>query len=693
MDCTITYTFQWVPGLGEPSDPPSVAYIVEHPFASIGITSNFSAITEHYIDLSVPYTTRMEIGTYAFSEVARGEPQIITEVENPGTTITFSRNVYAKLRCAGSWDGSVGDLSRTAITGSVDLRAQVQTDPPVREYINIPIWTVIVYDPNNPVFSPGSGGANGGGDPVSLITGEHMDFPDSDISAYNPFGPNAIFQRNNYSGMAKSSYGSPGLPAGWVHNYDLRIITTGDNNAWSDLVMLYPNCAQDKLVVNGTAGEITAPAGAPYMVTGTQSTIGKWTSINVRWKQGDTVWTFVPKSEISSVYTLKKIANRMGRYIEINRDSNDRVTTVTDDSATPNTLLTFAYNTDGYVSSVTDCHSRKVVYTYGNATDENISDKCLLEVSQIVKSTATTAPFQLKYDYVSRFSGKPFLSTTKTPSPTGTGTSTITAAYDTDANNARVLSLTDPNGVVREYSYGWDKTRITVKKDGVTAMYWDQKFDPVKYVNTGTTDSKNHSTTIEYNDSNNPYSPTKITDKNGKETTITYDQTHKYGNIVSITNPRGTTTTYDYSYANSPFGWLTRAVQGTKTLATIGYYSSGLVQTITAPKPGTTNGSTVASSYTYDALGNILTVTTPGNGTVTSIVTTLNYTTDGSFSQAAMLGQPLTVTDNLGHVTHLRYDAMGNVISATDALGREVNYTYNIVGQPVLAISPKPPAP
>lgn len=71
----------------------------------------------------------------------------------------------------------------------------------------------------------------------------------------------------------------------------------------------------------------------------------------------------------------------------------------------------------------------------------------------------------------------------------------------------------------------------------------------------------------------------------------------------------------------------------------------------------------------------------------------LNYTTDGSYSQAAKLGQPLTVTDNLGHVTHLRYDIMGNIISAKDALGRETNHTYNIVGQPVLSIAPKPPTP
>ncbi|MFL6210547.1 MAG: RHS repeat domain-containing protein [Pyrinomonadaceae bacterium] len=45
------------------------------------------------------------------------------------------------------------------------------------------------------------------------------------------------------------------------------------------------------------------------------------------------------------------------------------------------------------------------------------------------------------------------------------------------------------------------------------------------------------------------------------------------------------------------------------------------------------------------------------------------------------MGQPLTVTDNLGHVTHMRYDAQGRVTSATDALSNETDASYNLVGQ------------
>ncbi|HOM70907.1 MAG TPA: RHS repeat protein, partial [Armatimonadota bacterium] len=73
--------------------------------------------------------------------------------------------------------------------------------------------------------------------------------------------------------------------------------------------------------------------------------------------------------------------------------------------------------------------------------------------------------------------------------------------------------------------------------------------------------------------------------------------------------------------------------------------------------------------------------------------TTYNYTTDGSYSQSAKLGQPITITDNLGHVTHIRYDARGNVVKAWDALGNEVDSNisciYNIANQPVMIVLPK----
>ncbi len=65
-----------------------------------------------------------------------------------------------------------------------------------------------------------------------------------------------------------------------------------------------------------------------------------------------------------------------------------------------------------------------------------------------------------------------------------------------------------------------------------------------------------------------------------------------------------------------------------------------------------------------------------------------NYTTDGSYSQPAAIGQPLTVTDNLGKTAHFRYDSRGNPQAATDALGNETDFTYNIADQPLQTTLP-----
>ena len=182
-------------------------------------------------------------------------------------------------------------------------------------------------------------------------------------------------------------------------------------------------------------------------------------------------------------------------------------------------------------------------------------------------------------------------------------------------------------------------------------------------------------------------------------TNCSYDP---YGNVLTETSPRQTATTYTYSYANFALGELTQVQEGTnlsqpKAPTAYTYFEpSGLIQSVAAPLPGTTNSSqTVVTSYTYDTtsqgnhgLGNLLTITTPGNNTASAITTTYGYTQDGSYSQPAAMGQPLTVTDNLGKVSHLRYDVLGNIIGVKDALGNETDFIFDIRNAPLQTILP-----
>ena len=138
-----------------------------------------------------------------------------------------------------------------------------------------------------------------------------------------------------------------------------------------------------------------------------------------------------------------------------------------------------------------------------------------------------------------------------------------------------------------------------------------------------------------------------------------------------------------------PLGELTQVQEGAKSPITLSYYEpSGNLQQINTPKPGTVGSAeTVTTKATWSALGNLLSVTTPGNATTTvngvdaGITTTYNYTTDGSYSQTEALGEPITLTDNLGQTTHLRYTARGQVTTAIDASGNETDATYTLSGQ------------
>jgi len=521
--------------------------------------------------------------------------------------------------------------------------------------------------PSGPAGSSGSAAH----DPVNLATGRENYTPEPDLFIYNPTGPAVNWQRSYIGNQAladPSGYGSPGLSRGWVHSYDLSI--QGWSNNWWPVKLSFPSGASESLtpVLSGGAptGAFTTPAGAPYRVEGVPgSPTGKWQSITVTWKDG-TKWKFTLNS--GDTYALSQLTNRTGQILSFTWNSSRQLTQVADQGSGA-TLLTLAYS-GGKLTSATDAYGRQISYVF--STVSGTTPSMLQSVSQIVTSGTSNPPAHWTYTYDVNKGQQ--LSTITVPSPTGTGNSTATINYD---SIGRVSSLVDANGNQRVYTYNSGTTLVQLK-DSVNnvALSWTQKFNTSR-LDTGITDAASHSTTIAYNDTANPFKPTSVTDRNGHVTNYTYDS---FGNVLTITTPR-VTTTYTWSYTNFPLGRLTSIQEGSKPATTFTYYEpSGLVNTVTSPAPNN-GGGTTTTTYTYDTLGNVLTVVTPGNNAATSITTTLNYTTDGTYSQSAKIGQPLTITDNLSHVTHLRYDAQGRTVSATDAIGNETDFSYNLIGQ------------
>jgi len=526
---------------------------------------------------------------------------------------------------------------------------------------------------------PVSDHGSSAGDPVNLATGREIYTPAPDLTVYNPNGPGVMWQRNYLGSEALKGYGSPGFSAGWVHTYDISIKGPATASTWGALNLVKYDGQTETLTPviggNGTpTGVLTPLTGSSYFVNGVPgATTGEWQSITVT-HHDQTEWRFTLVS--TGTYALTRITNRVGRSVELLWSSNRALVQITD-PVSNTVMLSLTYGADGRLSSSTDNFGRKVVYA--NSVPTGSSPGKLQAVSQVVTAATTNPPARWSFTYDTANGQQ--LKTISVPSPTGSGASTSTINYDP---RGRVTSLVDANGNKHVYTYNATNTQVQVKNSANTVVQsWTQKFSTDRR-DTGTTDANNKSTLVEYNDVQNPGKATRVVDKNNKATLYTYDQ---YGNTLTMTNPRNITTTYTWNYTTFSLGRLTSVQEGSKPATTVTYYEpSGLVQSVTAPSPA--GSGTVTTTFTYDALGNILTVTGPGNNAASQIVTTYNYTTDGAYTQPARLGQPITMTDNLGHVTHMRYDVQGRVTSVTDALGHETNTSYNLVGQPEEVLLP-----
>ncbi len=487
-----------------------------------------------------------------------------------------------------------------------------------------------------------------------------------DLKVYNPNGLAAVFQRICYSNSAQVGYGSPGLSMGWTHNYDIAVYGPATSGTWGALTIVYANDAQEALtpVLSGGSptGAFTVPAGRPYEVTGVpSSTPGQWNSITLTWGD-ETQWVFTPLN-VNGVteYAFTRITNRTGQSLLLTWNGQRALQTVKD--ATSGTaLLTLAYNANGNLSTVTDAYGRQVDYTF--STDQFTGATILMSVSQI--ATAPGAPAHETYGY-SPLNGSSLLSSVTFPSPTGNGTSMDSLGYD---GNGRVIFFTDANGNTTDYTYNGGSTQVqTLSPTGSIVLSYAETYDSMGR-ETGTSDAAGYDTQIAYTDANNPYKPTQVTDKLGHITTYTYDP---YGHVRTKTDSRNVVTTDTWSYSAFPLGRLMEVEIGSRTPTTYTYYEPvGLVKTVVAAIPG---GGTGTSTYTYDALGDVTSAATPGNNATATHTITYGYGT----SPAAK--EPLTVTDELNHVTTLAYTSRGPVQSVKDAMGNETDYTYDLADQ------------
>jgi RHS repeat-associated protein len=296
-----------------------------------------------------------------------------------------------------------------------------------------------------------------------------------------------------------------------------------------------------------------------------------------------------------------------------------------------------------------------------------------------------------------------------------TGSKGINVPFERDPQG-RITQITDPQGHLYQYSYDSSGNLVSVQYPGISS--------PITYTYdlshrlTGGTDANDHALPSRIYDTSGrlqsvtdalgnttSYSYTAATvngvftssttitlppDANGTSGTVT-NVFDSFGSLLSSTDPLGHTTTNAYD-ANHNLISATDALGRTITYT---YDSRGNRTSVTLPRAASSVNTTVTTTYNQfsqpatltDQLGNVRTVSYDANflpqkitDTVngsSSVIQSFHFNTDGT-KQAEALGFDIAAAPS--KATTYTYDANGNLASSTDPLGHVTSYTYDNLG-------------
>lgn len=201
--------------------------------------------------------------------------------------------------------------------------------------------------------------------------------------------PTGLLLRSYRSELAKTGKHSPGLPTGWVHNYDIILKMPTDSDKWQPFTLTYPNKAQETIAPEldpdgKPTGRGRTLSNQTYKVTlapGPKPNTYEW--VRIDWPRSLTHWTFTPHA--SGPMVLRAIGHegvgngeiRLG-YLPDRCLAN---VTFPDQNLT---LLTLAYR-NGLLATATARGGATTGYTYATVG----KDEVLWKVSQPFASGET----------------------------------------------------------------------------------------------------------------------------------------------------------------------------------------------------------------------------------------------------------------------------------------------------------------
>jgi len=519
-------------------------------------------------------------------------------------------------------------------------------------------------DIENPVTSAHTNHFSEGtcvGDPVNCATGDFTETqPDFEIRGRG-IGLSLI---RTYDAQTAATAGSPGaFGYGWTSSFS------------------------DHLVSEESGKRITAVQGEGGTVPFTES--GKGTFTPPAWSQdtlsgtSESGYTLTlqeqTKYQFSGAGKLEKVTDRNGNETNLVYNKSGQLETISDPTGRK---ITLAYNSEGLLESAKDPMGHVVKYAYEGKN-----------LASVTMPGETEPRWKFKYDEKHRM----------TMMTNGLGGKT-TNEYD---SSNRVISQTDPVEHTTTFEYEPFQTKITNKATGaVTLEQFNSDNEPYS-ITRGYGTSLAATETLSYNSEGRVLSET---DGNGHKTTYTYDS---HGNRTSMVNADENETKWTYDETHDI---ETETLPGGEK-TTIKRNSHGDPETIERPAPGKT---TQTTSYTYNSHGQVESMTNP-------LKQTWKYEYDSAGDRSAEIdpesdkrtwahnedsqiastvsprgnetgakpaeytttiernsqGQPIKVTDPLGHETKYAYNRDANLESETDPNGHKTKYTYDVANEQI----------
>lgn len=495
--------------------------------------------------------------------------------------------------------------------------------------------------------APGGGSGFGGGSALNTNTGNrHARYP---IVQWSARGDTAVNFTLHHNSIGAYSFD---LGKGWSHSYDVKVTHTPGSSA----IIRYGHGLEHPYTESG--GVFTPPAGVYDNLV----------------KNLNGTWTLTRKSrsvlEFNANGRLTQVKDAHGNQITVNRNSSDKITTVTDGTRT----LTFAYNGNGLISSVTDPTNRVWTFTHDSNNDLTaiaypvldgvVHDRNFTYNAQsniLTETDLRNKVWTMGYDTSERL--------TSFSNPLG---HTTTWTFGTAS-----VTLTQPNGKTIVHNYSNGLIASEVDQAGFSRSY---TYDSAKNVLT-VTDERGKVWTSTYDTKGN-----RLTSKNplNQTTTYTYDPvTH---DLLTVTNPLSQVQTFTYSttgnlltakdalnrtqVANTynSFGELATSTDAMGRQSSVGYNSQGDVTSATQP-------GNITSWTSYDTLGRPTSVTDPASN-----VTSIGYDN---------WGRVTSVTEPGSAVSSISYDLESNITAATDPLGRTGTRVLDDIGRQISATNAK----